>query len=75
MKNAERGEGERGSKKSQAGRRTARSEDLWAEPTDKARTMGFFVCLCSKLAEGPAKAKPLGARRRPSASLRLVKFG
>jgi hypothetical protein len=60
MKNAEGGEGERGSKKSQAGRRTARSEDPWAEPTNKARTMGFLSLLFSKLAVGPAKAKPLG---------------
>jgi hypothetical protein len=25
-----------------------------------ARAMVFFVCICSKLAAGPAKAKPLG---------------
>ena len=56
--NNEAREDESGVKKCQAGRRTARSEDLWAEPTDKARTMGFLSLLFSKLAEGPAKAKP-----------------
>ncbi len=55
------------------GRRKAKP--LWAEPTNKARAMGFFVCLCSKLAAGPAKAKPLWAEPTAKASVRLVKFG